>query len=291
MRRGPTGRMIPAPRHSPRSVEPPPVADTLILCRSDIAGLVSLDDCIGAVEEAWRGQSRRGGTPSGVLGTHVPSGGFHVKTAVLDRGRRYFAAKLNANFLENQARHGLPTIQGVVALFDGKDGRLLALLDSMEITRLRTGASTAIAAKHLSRPDASRVALFGCGTQGHVQLEALSRVRPLRRVVVHDRDRTAADRLVRALGPALGVDITATGEEIFAEVRTSDIVSRARRRAPPSSASSTWARGRSSPRSGPTARTSRSSTSVSWPRAMSSSTSSSSALPSVSCTTCSMPAR
>jgi ornithine cyclodeaminase/alanine dehydrogenase-like protein (mu-crystallin family) len=200
------------------------MADTLILCRSDITALVPLDDCIAAMEDAWRGQKEGTTAPSGVLGVHVPSGGFHVKTARLDRGRRYFAAKLNANFPENRARHGLPTIQGVVSLFDGDDGRLLALLDSMEITRLRTGATTAVAAKHLSRPNASRVALFGCGTQGQVQLQALSRVRPLRHAVVYDRDRPAAERLARALGPELGLDVEVAGDEIFDRVRTSDIV-------------------------------------------------------------------
>jgi ornithine cyclodeaminase/alanine dehydrogenase-like protein (mu-crystallin family) len=201
------------------------MTDTLILCRSDITALVSLDDCIEAMEDAWRGQKDGATAPSGVLGVRVPSGGFHVKTACLDRGRRrYFAAKLNANFPENPARHGLPTIQGVVGLFDGDDGRLLALLDSMEITRLRTGATTAVAAKYLSRPDASRVALFGCGTQGLVQLQALSRVRPLRHVAVHDRDRLAAERLARALGPELGLDIQVMGDEILDVVRTSDIV-------------------------------------------------------------------
>ena len=200
------------------------MADTLILCRSDITALVPLDDCIAAMEDAWRAQKDGATAPSGVLGAHVPSGGFHVKTACLDRGRRYFAAKLNANFPENRARHGLPTIQGVVSLFDGDDGRLLALLDSMEITRLRTGATTAVATKHLSRPGASRVALFGCGTQGHVQLQALSRVRPLRHAVVYDRDRPAAERLARALGPELGLDIEVAGDEIFDLVRTSDIV-------------------------------------------------------------------
>ena len=176
------------------------------------------------MEEAWGGQQEGAAAPSGVLGVRVPSGGFHVKTACLDRGRRYFAAKLNANFPENRMRHGLPTIQGVVGLFDGDDGRLLALLDSMEITRLRTGATTAVAAKHLSRPDASRVALFGCGMQGHVQLQTLSHVRPLRHVVVYDRDRAAAERLARTLGPELAIDIEVVGDEILDRVLTSDIV-------------------------------------------------------------------
>jgi ornithine cyclodeaminase/alanine dehydrogenase-like protein (mu-crystallin family) len=198
--------------------------DTLILGRTDVAALVSLDDCIRAVEDAWRCQAYGTTLPSRVLGVHVSSGGFHVKTAGLSRERPYFAAKLNANFPENRARHGLPTIQGVVALFDGDDGRLLALLDSMEITRLRTGAATAVAAKYLSRPDASRVALFGCGTQGRVQLQALSRVRPLRHVVVHDPDRPAAEQLARCVASELGVAVDVAGDEVFERIHACDLV-------------------------------------------------------------------
>ena len=56
------------------------MADTLILCRSDITALVPLDDCIAAMEDAWRGQKEGTTAPSGVLGVHVPSGGFHVTT-------------------------------------------------------------------------------------------------------------------------------------------------------------------------------------------------------------------
>jgi hypothetical protein len=56
------------------------MVDTLILRRSDITALVSLDDCIAAMEDAWRGRKDATTAPSGVLGVHVPSGGFHVTT-------------------------------------------------------------------------------------------------------------------------------------------------------------------------------------------------------------------
>jgi len=82
----------------------------------------------------------------GVLGLHVPDGGFHVKAAGLPLARLYVAVKLNANFPANGPRRGLPTIQGVLVLSDGETGRPLALMDSMEITVLRTGAATAVGA-------------------------------------------------------------------------------------------------------------------------------------------------
>ena len=84
--------------------------------------------------------------PPGILGVAARDGGFHIKAALLDLSRPYFAAKLNGNFRGNRERFGLPTIQGVIALFDGENGRPLALMDSIEITLLRTAAATAVAA-------------------------------------------------------------------------------------------------------------------------------------------------
>ena len=61
--------------------------------------------------------------------------GFHVKAAILPwSGRRYFVAKTNGNFPANPRVHGLPTIQGVVILADATNGRVLAVIDSVELT-------------------------------------------------------------------------------------------------------------------------------------------------------------
>jgi ornithine cyclodeaminase/alanine dehydrogenase-like protein (mu-crystallin family) len=80
----------------------------------------------------------------------VAHGAFHLKPASLPRGPGYVAVKVNGNFPDNRARHGLPTIQGAVLLADASNGRPLALLDSAEITLQRTGAATAVAARHLA---------------------------------------------------------------------------------------------------------------------------------------------
>jgi alanine dehydrogenase len=145
-----------------------------------------------------------------VFGLHVPDGGFHVKIAGLPLSRCYVAAKLNANFPGNPAR-GLPTIQGVVVLSDGETGQPLALMDSMEITALRTGAATAVAARYLARPDARVATIIGCGRQGRIQLAALAKVRKLERVYAVDRDPATAARFAEEMSAALALDVTAAG--------------------------------------------------------------------------------
>jgi alanine dehydrogenase len=190
----------------------------LVLTRSDVAALLRLDDCIAAVEDAFRRVGTGEARPAAVLGLPVPGGGFHVKAAVL---AGLFAAKVNGNFSGNPGR-GLPAIQGAILLSDAGDGRPLAILDSMEITVLRTGAATAVAAKYLARPSAQVATVCGCGNQGRVQLRALARVLPLRRAFLHDLDPARAPALSRELAAELGIDLEPVAD-LAAAIARSDV--------------------------------------------------------------------
>jgi alanine dehydrogenase len=93
----------------------------------------------------------------------------------------------------------------------------------MEITALRTGAATAVAARHLARADARVATVVGCGRQGRVQIAALARVRALRCIHAVDADPAAAARFATELSAELGVEVHAAGR--VAEVAPgSDIV-------------------------------------------------------------------
>src|SRR4051812_20730270 len=142
----------------------------LLLSRGDVERLLTPDECISAVEDAFC-RHALGDVPSpGILGIHVQDGSFHVKAAQLTLDRPYFAAKLNANFPQNGARRGLPTIQGVVVLSDAAEGTPLAVMDSMALTALRTAAASAVAAKYLARESSRTALICGCGGQAEAQL-------------------------------------------------------------------------------------------------------------------------
>ncbi len=181
--------------------------NTLLLTRGDVSRLLGWDECIAAVESAFRLHAEGRSLAPGVLSVPSREGGFHVKAAGLDLGRLYFAAKVNANFPGNPDRHALPAIQGVIVLCDAADGRPLALMDSMEVTLRRTAAATAVAAKWLARPDADVLTLCGCGIQGRAQVQALARVLPLKKVYAHDVKETTARALATELGAELGIDV------------------------------------------------------------------------------------
>ena len=200
-----------------------PNAGALLLSRTAVEKLLTPDACIAAVEDAFR-QHALGSIPSpGILGMHVPDGGFHVKAASLTLDRPYFAAKLNANFPQNGARHGLPTIQGVVALCDASNGVTLAVMDSMALTALRTAAATAVAAKYLARQQCRGLLICGCGGQAGAQVRALLRVSRPSQIRAYDRDSGRAATLATEIGGESGIPTTAF-TRLDEAVAASDIV-------------------------------------------------------------------
>jgi ornithine cyclodeaminase/alanine dehydrogenase-like protein (mu-crystallin family) len=182
-----------------------PASRTLLLSGDDIAGLMRPADYREAVAAAFRAGAEGAAATPEPMHIAAAEGGFHVKGARLAVGGRAYAAfKVNGNFPGNRERHGRPTIQGVIVLCDADDGRVLAVMDSIEITLRRTAAASAVAAQHLAQPQARRIALLGCGAQAWPQLEALAEVLPLAEGACWDQDPRAAQALAAR---AAGLDV------------------------------------------------------------------------------------
>src|SRR4029079_4014155 len=75
-----------------------------------------------------------------------------------------------------------------VALYDGKSGALLSLIQADYLGQMRTGAASGVATQYMARPDAAEVGLFGSGKQARTQVLAVCAVRKVRRVQVYSRN-------------------------------------------------------------------------------------------------------
>jgi alanine dehydrogenase len=194
----------------------------IVLSRRDVLDLLTLPDCIGAVERAFRLHAEGRTLGPGVLGVPAPDGGFHIKAAGLLGDRSYFAAKTNANFPANPRRSGLPTIQGTIVLADASSGVPLAIIESGSVTALRTAAATAVAATFLARRAARTATIVGCGVQGELQLAAIATVLPLRRVWVLDTDYPRAEDMAARASASLGLHVEAA-KDLRAALRESEV--------------------------------------------------------------------
>jgi alanine dehydrogenase len=182
---------------------------TRLLARADIAQTMRLIDYIEAVEGAFRALGEGEMIVPAVVHLAARDGAFHVKSASFSGSPPYVAVKVNGNFPQNSARHGLPTIQGAIVLCDTRDGSLLAIMDSIEVTAMRTAAATAVAAKYLAHKAATVATVIGCGIQGAAQLLALCEVLPLQKVFAFDLNKQRSVDFAQRMAARTGLSIDA----------------------------------------------------------------------------------
>jgi alanine dehydrogenase len=200
------------------------MSDTLILSRSDVAKLLTIEECMRAVESAFKMFAEGKVDPPKVLGLHAVNGGLHIKAGAMNLNSNYIVAKMNSNFPGNPGKSNLPTIQGAIAVFNADNGALLALIDSIEITILRTGAATGIASKYLSKQKSETITIFGCGNQGLVSFKAIAVTRDLKTAYLYDTDRVQADKLAEYI-TSLGSNVQVTSvDDVKTAIKQSDIV-------------------------------------------------------------------
>jgi alanine dehydrogenase len=205
---------------SPSGGRPRPIR----LVQADrIPALLSMDACIEVVEDAFRSLAR--GEVLQPLRTVLRladgESAFLAMPGHLG-GTKALGAKLLTLFPANQAR-GLEVHHGVVVLFDASDGSLRAVVDAGPLTAIRTAAASAVATRALAREDASELAILGSGVQARSHVEAMLRVRPIRRVRAWSPTRSRLDAFVEEVRRRHGVNAEAS-ESPRAAVREADLI-------------------------------------------------------------------
>ncbi len=115
------------------------------------------------------------------------------------------------------------TTRFLIYLYDAQRGHLDAVMEGNYLGMMRTGAASGVATRHLAKPDAGVVGVFGTGWQAVGQLRAISLVRTLRQVKVFGRNPDRLTKFCERMRTELSVPVEAmaTPEET---VRGSDIV-------------------------------------------------------------------
>jgi ornithine cyclodeaminase/alanine dehydrogenase-like protein (mu-crystallin family) len=98
--------------------------------------------------------------------------------------------------------------QFLAGLCDAESGELVALVEADQLGRLRTGATTAVAAAFMADMEATEMGLFGTGRQAATQLEAISEVRPIKRCYVYSRMRENRERFATEMTANLGFEVS-----------------------------------------------------------------------------------
>jgi ornithine cyclodeaminase/alanine dehydrogenase-like protein (mu-crystallin family) len=135
---------------------------------------------------------------------------------------KYLGLKSVTVFPDNVRLHK-PAVFGAYLLLSTETGEPLALMDGPRLTVWRTAAASALAARLLSRPDASRMLMVGAGALATYLVRAHASVRPIREVTVWNRTPANAEKLAQKLdGSGLQVSVASDLENA---ARAADLIS------------------------------------------------------------------
>jgi ornithine cyclodeaminase/alanine dehydrogenase len=184
-----------------------------VITEDDVVSRLTMAEAIDAVElalaEVARGNAKNlcrrrltaGDGTLHVLGATCP----HLN---LSGYKSYATSRAGASF--------------TVGLFDLATTRPVAVIEADNLGRIRTGAATGVATRHLARADAATLGLFGTGRQARTQLDAVCAVRPIRRVLVYSRNADNRRRFADGAAGRVAAQVVAVDDP--AEAAAADVV-------------------------------------------------------------------
>lgn len=171
--------------------------EILWLSEEDVIHLLTIDDTIAAVEDAFKdhGLAKTQMPPKSYLYFQKYGGDLRSMPAYLE-GLDLAGVKI-VNVHPGNHSFGLPTVMALLVLNSPKTGAPQAVMGATHITNMRTGAAGAIAARALARPNSKVVGMVGAGAQARTQLLVLSRVFKIERVIVSNRSLESSTAFVK----------------------------------------------------------------------------------------------
>jgi ornithine cyclodeaminase/alanine dehydrogenase-like protein (mu-crystallin family) len=180
---------------------------TLLLSNEDVLKVLDPRACIDALEVAFGdlAAGRAVDRPRSHTYTPLGEGHWYLFKSMDGAVSRFgvHAIRLSSDHTHEFSRGGkrrrekLPVAPGqrfvgLVVLFDIRTLEPLAIIQDGELQRMRVGCTSALAAKHASRPDARVVGIIGSGWQAEMQLVGLMCVREIAEVRAYS---TSAQRV------------------------------------------------------------------------------------------------
>lgn len=180
----------------------------LYLSRDDVESVgITMAEVIASVEVVFleKGKGLTEMPPKPGIHPGPPDSFIHAMPAYVP-AMKSAGIKWVSAFPENQ-RRGLPYITGLLILNDADTGLPLSVMDGVWMTGMRTGAATALSAKFLARSDSAVVGVLGCGVQGRTNIEALSVLFPLEKVMAYDVNEEAQHDYIADISRRLDLEV------------------------------------------------------------------------------------
>ncbi|MFC2060183.1 ornithine cyclodeaminase family protein [Chloroflexota bacterium] len=217
----------------------------LLLDNKDVAQLLTIEDCIEVIEEAYQelGNGRAAIFPEGGrMDVQAPSPGKELERSyvwgamagVLPK-RGVFALRMKSDIrhttiypdgLRTQDKFCIApgTYCGLIMLFSSENAEPLAIVNDGLVQHMRVAATNAVAAKYLARKDSEILAIIGSGGMARSHSAAFCAIRPIKQIRVFSPTLTHREVFAREMSAKLNIEVAAMGSP-EAAIKGADIVS------------------------------------------------------------------
>lgn len=192
------------------------------LDQTQIKALLPMSECIAIMRDLFRLDPEKDLINPLRPKMILPNGGILGMMPAYIQPYGVMGIKVISIYQQNYAK-GLSSHQGIIHLFDSENGMLLLSLDADEVTAIRTAAVSALMTDLLAEDHAETLCLIGTGTQAITHLEAISLVRPIKRVQVWSKNPANVARFVQEQSEHHDIELIAC-QSAEAAVREADIV-------------------------------------------------------------------
>lgn len=210
---------------------------TLMISNADVAGVLTMQDTIDALEASYRGLATTDTVARPRIDVQIPTStpGRTYQWGTMEGGSTsgYFAIRIKSDVVYEQERDGVVTQEkycvrpglfcGLVLLTAVETGEPLAFINDGVLQHMRVGADGAIGARHLAREDARVLGMLGSGGMARAHVESLRCVRPIERLQVYSPTPAHREAFAAQMEAAHGIEAIAcdTPDAIY---RGADIV-------------------------------------------------------------------
>jgi alanine dehydrogenase len=207
---------------------------TLAITNEEAVNLLSMKDCLAALEVAYRelAEGSAVNRPRSDIHTNTPTAQQTFRFKSMEGvvpGLGVTALRVNSDIVSWPVIDGKQRQIKVMAgpgetqcafimLFKNDTGELLSIIHDSYVQRMRVGAANGLAVKYLSREDSKTIGLIGSGWQAGAQLMAMCAVRPIRTVKVYSQNPAHRVNFAREMTETLGIEVraVASGAEAMA---------------------------------------------------------------------------
>ena len=173
---------------------------------------LSDDEILAAVEQGLAAQGRRETVIEPrmhLVPDKAVHGHFNVLRGAIRAPINLAGVKVIGDYVDNY-KQGLPSELGLLLLMDPASGAPKAIIDGSHLTDMRTGAVTAVGAKHLARRESRILGHVGARGTAYWNVRLLDRLFDFDEIRVHSRRPESREAFAARLTRDLGKPVKAT---------------------------------------------------------------------------------